>query len=130
MLLLLQDFRKIPEHRRLTTKMELIDVIKKAQIVSTQTQHSEFGPFRQGYSDYEPVRAGPCSRTYYSTRPNYAPEASSSRQYHHEYTTQLNNGSENSGSRHGCSTPVLDRQDNIPGYDEVFSPTNTTVSDM
>lgn len=51
MLSLLDDFKNIPRYRKLSTKMELIEVIKRAQM---DTQDSEFGPFRQRYVDFEP----------------------------------------------------------------------------
>lgn len=51
LLSLLNDFKNIPRHRKLSTKMELIEVIKRAQM---ETHDSEFSPFRQRYVDYEP----------------------------------------------------------------------------
>ncbi|CAG5054298.1 unnamed protein product [Parnassius apollo] len=137
--------------------MELIDVIKRAQMPFMETYNSEFGVFRQGHIDYEPgtstarlfrpetsvsgqyrhgysTEYGPgnsSSRQYrheYSTE--YRPEISSSGQYRHGYSTQSNYGPEasSSESRRAYSTSVPDKQDNT-GYTEVLSPSDTNVTD-
>lgn len=49
MLSLLEDFKNIPKHRKLCTKMELIEVIQRAQMPSVKSL-SEFGLFRQHYA--------------------------------------------------------------------------------
>ncbi|CAG5005812.1 unnamed protein product [Parnassius apollo] len=157
MLSLLEDFKNIPKHRKLSTRMELIDVIKRAQMPFMETYNSEFGVFRQGHVDYEPgtstarlfrpetsvseqYRHGysteyepgnSSSRQYrheYSTE--YRPEISSSGQYRHGYSTQSNYGPEasSSESRRAYSTSVADKQDNT-GYTEVLSPSDTNVTD-
>lgn len=42
MLSLLEDFRKIPEDRRLSTKMELLDVIKRAQTLRPEINNQSY----------------------------------------------------------------------------------------
>lgn len=46
LLSLLNDFKNIPRHLKLSTQMEFIVVIKRAQM---ETHDSEFSPFRQRY---------------------------------------------------------------------------------
>lgn len=82
MLSLLNDFKNIPRHRKLSTKMKLIEVMKRAQM---ETHDSEFSPFRQRYVDYEP---GTSTGQRYSTE--YGPETTSSGQYRYGYSTHSN----------------------------------------
>lgn len=119
MLSLLNDFKNIPRHRKLSTKMELIEVIKRAQI---ETHDSEFSPFHQRYVDYEPGT---------SAARSYRPQTSFSGQYRSGYSTHSNYGPEasNTESRRGYSTAVPDRQDNTV-YTDAFSPTDTNATDM
>lgn len=140
MLSLLDDFFKnIPRHRKLSTKMELIEVIKRALM---ETHDSEFSPFRQRYVDYEPGTSAArsyrpqtsFSRQYrqgqgYSTE--YGPETTSSGQYRYGYSTHSNYRPEASTteSRRGYSTAVPDRQDNTV-YTDALSPTDTNATDM
>ncbi|GBP44038.1 hypothetical protein EVAR_85192_1 [Eumeta japonica] len=136
---LLDDFKNIPRHRKLSTKMELIEVIKRAQM---ETHDSEFSPFRQRYVDYEPGTSA--ARSYrpqisfsgqyrqgqgYSTE--YGPETTSSGQYRYGYSTHSNYRPEASTTegRRGYSTAVPDRQDNTV-YTEALSPTDTNATDM
>lgn len=138
MLSLLEDFKNIPKHRKLSTKMELIDVIKRAQMPSMETHDSEFGLFRQRYVEYEPRTFATRSyrpetstngqyRHEYSTE--YGPETSSSGQYRYGYVTQSNCRSEESSteSRRAYSTVVPDKQDNTI-YTEALSPSDTNVT--
>lgn len=136
---LLDDFKNIPRHRKLSTKMELIEVIKRAQM---QTHDSEFSPFRQRYVDYEPGASA--ARSYrpqtsfsgqyrqgqgYSTE--YGPETTSSGQYRYGYSTHSNYRPEASTTegRRGYSTAVPDRQDNTVNTD-ALSPTDTNATDV
>lgn len=50
LLSLLGDFKNKPKQRRLSRRMELIEVIKTAQMLFIET-HTEFGMFRQGYAE-------------------------------------------------------------------------------
>lgn len=117
---LLDDFKNIPRHRKLSTKMELIEVIKRAQM---QTHDSEFSPFRQRYVDYEPGA---------SAARSYRPQTSFSGQYRQGqgYSTEYGPETTSSGQyRRGYSTAVPDRQDNTV-YTDALSPTDTNATDV
>lgn len=136
---LLDDFKCIPRHRKLSTKMELIEVIKRAQM---ETHDSESSPFRQRYVDYEPGTSA--ARSYrrqtsfsgqyrqgqgYSTE--YGPETTNSGQHRYGYSTHSNYRPEASTTedRRGYSTAVPDRQDNTV-YTDALSPTDTNATDV
>ncbi|CAG4936826.1 unnamed protein product [Parnassius apollo] len=96
MVSLLEDFKNIPKHRKLSTRMELIDLIKRAQMPFMETYNSEFGVFRQGHVDYEPGT---------STARLFRLETSVSGQYRHEYSTEYGSGNSSSRQyRHEYST--------------------------
>ncbi|XP_049771163.1 uncharacterized protein LOC126136425 [Schistocerca cancellata] len=121
LLSLLEDMKEIPEQRKLTTKLEITDVIKRAQMLPLRIHH-------QGYSNYasEPTVTGAYSR-------RYEPEASSRRQFQHGCVLQPNDGRADfrrgqKESRRDYSTLNTYRQDTAAEYDELSSLTDSTVS--
>lgn len=59
MLSLLEDFRKIPEHRKLSTKIELMNVINNEQMLTQDIYNQDVT---------ENLAAGPCSHRFSLTR--------------------------------------------------------------
>jgi hypothetical protein len=150
MLSLLEDFKKIPKHRRLGTKMEIINVIKRAQTCPIDTINSAshwtnnelFGRGYATQADYTYTMDSGHFRhgCGYST-----PRTSHSGQYHRGYSTTATDRQENTPGtldstpetshseqyHRGYSTTATDRQGNTSGtLDDEFSPTGTTASDL
>ncbi|KAL4111820.1 hypothetical protein QTP88_015705 [Uroleucon formosanum] len=135
MLSLLDDFRKIPEDRRLPTKMELLDVIKRAQPLRLEINNQSYShsvPYIHRYGPEASSNIGQYPHEH-SVLPNYGPGAFRSKQYHSGYSTQQNYGSGASSSGQNRSvffTPISDNQNTTIVYDEGLSPTDSYVTTM
>lgn len=100
MLSLLDDFRKIPEHRKLSTKMELLDIIKRAQNLTLEINNQSYShsvprilavnPYSHKYGPEASNNIGQCHHEY-STQQNYGPGASSSGNHCHALATLISN---------------------------------------
>lgn len=102
MLSLLNDFKNIPKHRKLSTKMELIEVIKRAQM---ETHDSEFSPFRQRYVDYEP---GTSAARSYRPQTSFSGQYRQGQGYSTEYGPEItSSGQYRYGTRH---TRIIDQK--------------------
>jgi len=89
MLSLLDDFRKIPEDRRLSTKMKLMDVIKRAQTLRVEINDQSYSNSVPYIHRYGPEASSNIGQNHHehSVLPNYGPGAFRSRQYHRYNTT-------------------------------------------
>lgn len=121
MLSLLEDFRRIPDHRRLSTKIELMNVIKRAQMLTAEI-HNQCSC----HCVSETSAAGP----HYNHK--YGPECSYSGQYHHGYSAQPNNGlgaCSSGQNRRVYSTTVSNKQNTTTiGYNKPLSSTDSDVT--
>jgi len=139
MLSLLDDFRKIPEDRRLSTKMELMDVIKRAQTIRVEINDQSYShsvPYIHRYGPEASSNIGQYHHEH-SVLPNYGPGAFRSRQYHGYNTTgysaQPNHGpgaSSSGQNRSVFATPISDNQNTTIVYHEGLSPTDSNVTNI
>lgn len=135
MLSLLEDFKKIPDDRRLSTKMELLDVIKRAQTLRLEINNQSYShnvPYIHRYGPEASSNIGQYHHEH-SVLPNYGPGAFRSRQYPNGYSTQQNYGpgASSSGQNRSVFTmPISDNQNTTIVYDEGLSPTDSNVTTM
>lgn len=136
---LLNDLKMIPEHRRLSTKIELMNLIKRDQMLSLEMKNQSCSHCVPGTSTAAPHNHHSCESEAsnrcqyhhgYRVQPNYGLGAWNSDHYHCEHSTQQNSGLRASSSGQNCvySIPVSDKRNSMMGYDEVLSPTVSNVS--
>lgn len=139
MISLLKDFKMIPKHRRLSTKIELMNVIKRNQMLSLEIKNQSYSHCVPGTSTAAPYSrrceseaSNSCQCHHgYCVQPNYRLGAWNSDHHHYEHSTQQNNEPRASSSGQNCciySAPVSDEPNTMMGYDEGLSATDSNVT--
>lgn len=136
MISLLKDLKMIPEHRRLSTKIELMNVIKRDLMLSLEIKNQSFSQCVPGTSTAAPYNHRCESETSNSCQcyhgnciqSNCGLGAWNSDHYHYEHSTQQNYDPRASTSGRNCVhfTPVSEEQKTM--IDEGLSPTASNVT--
>lgn len=129
LLALLPDLKKIPEYRKLSTKMELINIINKNQENPIQTNYARIPSSNEQYFH------GYTSRSNYTInsgqyRPSQDYSAPRTTDYRYDYTHSVPSTSHGGHVLQGYSTSPPNMEETITEtINEVLSPTNTIVSE-